>query len=165
MKAAQNLMKGARKHFNLQDLIRHEKLQHKNLVEMISEYPNNGIGFRISKIYWPENHYIKIFKVDLETNRSGRVFGRKYENGVAASDKIFEVEQTTTRGLWRYDLGDSFHQTDNGLIYTLEDLKKHYDTVRQRNWKRPSDLRKNMDWTPPEGAKEPLENRNVRKAR
>lgn len=165
MKAAQNLMQGARKHFTLQDLIKHEKLKYKNLVEMISEYPNNGIGFRISKIYWPENHYIKIFKVDLETNRSGKVYGRKYIDGVATSDRVFEVDRASTRGLWRYDLGDAFHQADNGLIYTFQDFKKHYDTVFQRPWKRPADLRKNMQWTSPEGGLDPVENENNRKTR
>lgn len=165
MKAAQNLLKSARKNFTLQDLIRHEKLRDKNLIEMISEYPNNGIGFRISKIYWPENHYIKIFKVDLETNRVGKVYGRKYVEGVAITDKIYEIERSSTRGLWRYDLGDSFHQTDNGLIYSIEDLKQHFDTVKQRPWKRPADLRKNMDWTPPEGTIEPIENTNLKKGR
>ena len=158
-------MKSARKHFTLQDLIRHEKIRNKNLIEMISEYPNKGVGFRISKIYWPENHYIKIFKVELDTNRIGKVYGRKYVEGVAVTDKIYEVDRASTRGLWRYDLGDSFHQTDNGLIYTIEDLKKHFDTVPQRPWKRPADLRKNMDWTPPEDAVEPYENENLTKGR
>lgn len=165
MRAAQNLAKSARKQFTLQDLIRHEKLKHKNLVEMISEYPNQGMGFRISKIYWPENHYIKIFKVDLETNRVGKVYGRKYVDGVAVTDKIFEVDRTSTRGLWRYDLGDSYYQTDNGLVYGLEDFKKHFETVPQRSWKRAADLRKNMNWTTPEGEIEPIENDNVRKTR
>jgi hypothetical protein len=165
MKAAQNLAKSARKHFTLQDLIRHEKIKHKNLVEMLSEYPNQGVGFRIAKVYWPENHYVKVFKVEFDTNRSGKVYGRKYVDGVASSDKIFEVDRTTSRGLWRYDLGDSFHQTDNGLIYSLEDLNKHFVTVSQRPWKRPADLRVNMQWTAPEGAQEPLENENASRTR
>ena len=165
MKAAQNLVKGARKNFALADLIKHEKTKYKNLIEMITEYPNNGIGFRISKIYWPENHYIKIFKVDLVTNRIGKVYGRKFIDGVVESDEIIEVERTSSRGLWRYDIGDSFHQTDNGLVYTLEDMKRHFDTVIQTKWKRPVDLRKNMDWTPPEGVQEPFENDNLKKTR
>lgn len=162
MNAVKNLVKSARKNFTLEDLIRHEKKRHKNLIEMLSEYPNHGVGFRISKMYWPENHYIKVMRVELETNRLGKVYGKKFVGGTAASDKVFEVDKTTTRGLWNYDLGDSFYISDTGMTYTLEDFKKHYDScVSKREPKRPKDMRKNMKWTPPEGAIEPIENRNA----
>lgn len=160
MLAAQNLLKAARKTFTLQDLIRHEKFRYKSLVEMLSEYPHHGIGFRISKMYWPENHYIKVFQVELETNRVGKVYGRKFVDGVPVGDKIFEVDRVGTRGLWRYDLGDSFHVADNGMVYTLKDFKRHYDTVKQRQPKRPADMRVNMVWESPKSEHDPIENDN-----
>ena len=158
MNAAQNLIKTARRTFTLKDLIHHEKYQYKNLIEMISEYPNHGVGFRIAKIYWPENQWIQVLRVDLETNRIGKVFGKKYVEGTLASDNLLDVQHTTTRGLWRYDLGDSMCILDKDVIYTISDLEKHYKTVKQRSFKRPADLRKNMVFTPP-GA-DPIENTN-----
>ncbi len=159
MNAAQNLVKSARRVFTLKDLIHHEKYQYKNLIEMLSEYPNHGVGFRISKIHWPENHWIHVLKVELDTNRLGRVYGKKYVDGLLSSDKLLNVEHTSTRGLWRYDLGDAMSIIDESLVYTLSDLEKHYKTVRQRGWKRPEDLRKNMKWTPPKH--DPIENNNL----
>ena len=155
------MVKTARKTFTLKDLIHHEKYQYKNLIEMMTEYPNIGVGFRIAKVHWPENYYIKVLKVDLETNRQGKVFGKVYKDGVLASHRLVEVDQTSMRGLWRYDLGDSIAYLGEGFIYDLEDLKKHFNTVRQVGWKRPSDLRKNMKFEIPEGASDPVPNKNV----
>lgn len=160
MQAAQNLLKTARKSFTLQDLIRHEGFRYKNLVEMLAEYPHKGVGFRVSKIYWPENHYIKVFRADLETNRVGKIYGRKYIEGAPVNDRIFEVDRASTRGLWRYDLGDSFHVADNGMVYTISDFKKHFSTVVQRKPKRPEDMRKNIAWEAPKSDHEPVENEN-----
>lgn len=161
MNAAQNLVKTARKTFTLRDLTHHEKYKYKSLIEMVAEYPNHGVGFRISKIFWPENHYIHIMRVELTTNRIGKIYGKKYIDGRLAEDQVVEVDGVTTRGLWRYDLGDAMCILDQGLVYTLSDLEKHFRTVRQRNWKRPADLRKNMDWIPPADAIEPIENENL----
>jgi len=161
MQAAQNLLKTARKTYTLKDLIHHEKYQYKNLMEMLLEYPSNGVGFRIAKKYWPEGHYVKVLQVTPTSNRLGKVYGMKYVDGKPVSKKMFEVDRTTTRGLWRYDLGDSMADLGNGLVYTLADFENHYKTVKQVGWKRPADLRKNMNWELPEGKTDPVENRNI----
>ena len=161
MIAAQNLVKSSRKVFTLKDLIHHCDYKKKNLIEMISEYPNLGVGFRIAKIHWPEDYYVKVFRVDLATNRLGKVFGKVYRNGILESEDLVEMDETSARGLWRYDLGDSICYMGEGFIYTLEDLNKHYQKVEQQPWNRPAMLRRNMDWSPPEGAIEPVVNRNI----
>jgi hypothetical protein len=163
MKAATNLVKGARKSFTLTDLVKQEKFAYSNLIEAIHIYPNHGVGFRIAKVHWPENQYIHVTKVDLESNRLGRVFGKIYKDGKLLSENLIDVDGTSTRGLWRYDLGDAFCQLDNGLTYTLQDLEKQFGKVRQRGWKRPESLRKNMKWTPPEEAANTTFNKNLLK--
>ena len=160
--AAQKLLAGSRRTFVLKDLIGYESKQYKSLLEEVSLYPNQGVGFRIAKIYWPENHYVKILHVEYENNKIARIFGRKYANGAPEHDSIVQVDRVTTRGLWKYDIADAFCDLGNGLIYTNKDFEAYFKTVRQRKYKRPSDLRKNMKWSPPEGAIEPIVNDNMR---
>ena len=159
MNAAKNLVKNARKTYTLKDLIVADRIKEKNLMEMLAEYPNKGVGFKISKFYWPDGHYVKIGHVQFHTNRTGKVWGKKYIGGQPETGEVEEVERVSTRGLWRYELGDGFYTGLGGVMYTLNDFEKHYNTVSQRKRKGVEEMRKNMNWQAPEG--EPYENANV----
>lgn len=44
--------------YSFNDLIAVIRLPYKNLPEMLGQYPNNGVGFKIWRKTWPENKYI-----------------------------------------------------------------------------------------------------------
>ena len=54
------------KKFAMQEVAKHKTLiQNKNLIETISRYPGNGVGFKVWPKWYPENHFYHIRKVML----------------------------------------------------------------------------------------------------
>lgn len=147
MNPAQNLISRLNRSFTLKDIIFKKKFNadNSNLIEKITMYPSNGVGFRVRKIDWKDNRYIEIVQVEVKNNREGRVFGIEYKNGEIVSQGPFELEGVSTRGLYNYELGTSYAQTSNGLTYTVADMETYYNSKPQRESIYPEDLRVNMD--------------------
>ena len=59
------LYEKAVKKFTMQEVVKHKDITVKNLIEMISRYPGNGQGFKVSSRYWPEGSFFHIQRVDL----------------------------------------------------------------------------------------------------
>lgn len=148
MNPAHNLIKRLSKKFTLKDVIHKSKFQRtqSNLFENISMYPSNGVGFHIRKVTWKQSRYMKIVKVDLQSNRRGRVWGIEFKDGKQLSLVPEEITTATTRGLWIYELGDSYAELDNGLIYGVNDMVEFYEVEGQREEIPIESLRANMDW-------------------
>jgi hypothetical protein len=53
------------KRFSISDVTKHKTIMSKNLVELISRYPGNGEGFKVSHRFWPDNTYYHIRQINL----------------------------------------------------------------------------------------------------
>jgi hypothetical protein len=128
MNPAQNLISRLNRSFTLKDLIFKKKFTAKdsNLMEKLTMYPSNGVGFRIRKIDWRDNRYIEVVSVKPLNNRQGTVHGIEYLDGEIVSDGPIEVEGVSTRGMYNYELGTSYAETSTGLTYTVADMDKYY---------------------------------------
>ena len=73
--ARKKLFEKAIKRFTINDLVKHQAIGsgQKNLVELISRYPNFGQGFKVYKKTWPENCYYKLTNVHLFVSTLVRV--------------------------------------------------------------------------------------------
>ncbi len=110
MNPAQNLIQRLNKSFTLKDLIFKKKFnaESSNLIEKLTMYPSNGVGFKVRQIDWKDNRYIEVVQVKAKNNRQGKVYGVEFLDGKIISDGPFEIEGVTTRGLYNYELGTSF---------------------------------------------------------
>lgn len=59
------LYEKAIKKFTLQEVTKHKAFAHKSLVEMLSKYPGNGVGFKVWSKWWPENTFYHVREVKL----------------------------------------------------------------------------------------------------
>ena len=101
---------------------------------MISQFPGNGKGFKISRVSWPENCFYHVHRVHLFSPRYGRAYGVKYWKNELVSDKIEEIKGATKRGAWRFDLYDNNYTPqmvtlDNGLTM---DLSRTYSLIQEK---------------------------------
>jgi len=65
------LYKKVMRTFTLKDLTRQRDIQHgKNLVELISRYPGNGLGFKVRDTQWPEDEFVHVTRVNLFVSSS-----------------------------------------------------------------------------------------------
>lgn len=149
MNPAYNLITRLNRNFTLKDLLAKKKYNNNtsNLMEKLTMYPSNGVGFRVRKIHWKDNRYIEVLQVDAKSNKEGRIYGLEYVDGEIVSDGPFELEGVSTRGLYNYELGTSYAELDNGLVYTVADMEEYYHSQPQRTPIYSEDLRVNMEDT------------------
>lgn len=46
------LYEKAIKKFTMQEVTKHSEMSYKNLIEMLSKYPGNGMGFKVYSKWW-----------------------------------------------------------------------------------------------------------------
>jgi len=126
--------------FTLKDLVKAKDIKHKNLFEMISMYPSKGIGFKIRKIDWPADKYYLLTEVDLESNRTGDAYGVLFEENQRAADMPVEIPESTSRGMWIYEIGDSSVLLDNGMRYTASHMMEFWKSEIKNISKRVVDI-------------------------
>lgn len=39
--------------FTLQEVTKHKNMPYRNLIEMLTRYPGNGVGFKVYSKWWP----------------------------------------------------------------------------------------------------------------
>ena len=120
------------KKFTLQEITKHKTEKYKNLIEMISRYPNYGVGFKVYRKWWPQNMFYHVRKVDLYSPRHGKVWGIKYINNELAGNKVEIVNEVLKRGMWQYSLYDPKYTEqvvtlDNGTTMDLGERQKLID--------------------------------------
>lgn len=74
--ARKKLFEKAMKKFAMGDLVKHHTIGsgQKNLIELISRYPNFGNGFRVFKKTWPADSFYEIKNVHLFVSPSQSSF-------------------------------------------------------------------------------------------
>ena len=60
------------KNFKLADVIKHKDIAYKNLYEILSLYPNKGVGFKIWRKTWKNKYYL-VDRVEFKDASHGTV--------------------------------------------------------------------------------------------
>ena len=83
----------------------------RNLIELLSRFPNKGVGMKVYRKTWPENCYWHIYYNKLTSEKSGKVFGIKYWNDEMQDKKIAKIPGAMKRGIWQFDMNDTITLT------------------------------------------------------
>lgn len=54
------LYEKAIKKFTLQEITKQQNMSYKNLIEMISKYPGNGVGFKVWSKWWEPGTFFHV---------------------------------------------------------------------------------------------------------
>lgn len=128
-------LRNVKKTFTLEDLIAPTNPKGRNLLEVVSQYPNKGINFKVRLPHWPVGKYYVLKKVEL--GRKEKIFGYLYENFSKKSYSLVEVQEAKTEYNWEYELGKGSVTLDNGVSYTRKCMMPYYleDTKKKDlNW-------------------------------
>lgn len=141
------LYEKAIKKFTLQDVTKHRTIKNKNLMEMLTRYPGYGVGYKVSRKWWPAGHFYHVKNVELYSARYGKLWGILYKDGKIAGRKIEPIEGVLKRGMWNYDLSDASKTEqevvlDNGVVFNLGEVQKLIDEKKAFL----SERKKQMQW-------------------
>ena len=89
---------------------------------MISQYPTQGVGFKVRQIDWPVDKYYKLTEVEQNSSRSGTIYGVLYEDNKRIDTLPVDLNEAKKRGMWIYDIADSNTVLDNGQVYKPADM-------------------------------------------
>ncbi|KAM3145406.1 hypothetical protein pb186bvf_002450 [Paramecium bursaria] len=120
---AEALLNKASKTYKFEDLIRFGKNPYKNLPEILGQYPNQGVGFKIWRKTWPSWKYIIVKEAEYKSLRNAKFFGVEYIKDKPQSPQPIKIRNGSKRGVWRFDVNGATAFTDNGLKYTTEELQ------------------------------------------
>ena len=122
------------KRYTLAELAKHRNTPpgQYNLIELISRYPSNGLGFKVFKKTWHEGHFFHVRRIELFNGRYGRLWGFRYKDGVLDKPKIMKISRVQHRGLWQFDCTDTKYtpaevKLDNGNKTNFAELQKLID--------------------------------------
>jgi len=135
--AGEALMERVVRNFTLQDVIKRKFTPYKNLYEICSIYPSNGIKFRVWRKTWPKDCYYTIVDTKLETFNRGKAFGYLTWQGKVQNDKPVRIRNGLKRDVWRYSIMDSYVRLDNGVTYTAQEMERirNDDILKESNLK------------------------------
>ena len=105
--------------------------QHKNLrtlPELLSLYPNYGIGFKVF-LKGEKDIFYFIDKVNPINNRHADFYGLQYSDSGIVGNKIEKLRNTLKQGIWNYSIVPGKCITDNGVEY---DIKKTEELVEKK---------------------------------
>lgn len=100
----------------------------KNLPELLSLFPNYGLGFKVFMKGNKENYFL-IDKVNIINNRHADFFGLKYSSNLLDANKIEKLRNTLKQGIWNYCVMPGKCLTDNGIEY---DIKKTEELIDKK---------------------------------
>jgi len=105
------------KSFTVDSVTKYIYKQMKNLPEMLSSFPNQGVGFKVYQGRKKDKFYI-VEKTNFQDNRHGKIYGIEY-NQDERSNRIELVNNANIRGRWNYEVNNLDCKTDNGLTYNI----------------------------------------------
>lgn len=105
------------KSFTIESISKYIHKKMKNLPEMLSSFPNLGLGFKVYEGRNKKKFYI-VEKVNFEDNRHGKIYGIEYNNDERSS-KIDLIKNANIRGRWNYEVNNLDCKTDNDLTYNV----------------------------------------------
>lgn len=120
--AKKGIIRGALQQFTLDDITKHQKIVDKSLIEQVTGYPSQGLGFRVWRRTWPPNSFWDVKDVKIKTARHGRLYGVLTWKGKPQNEFPIAIAGTAKRGTWNYDISKSHVKLDNGVEYTAEEM-------------------------------------------
>jgi hypothetical protein len=94
----------------------------KTLIELMSLFPNYGMGFRIWR-KTNKNEYFILDKINIKNNRNAELFGIPHKDGVP-SNKIEKIRSTQQDIGWNYEPLTTKCYTDNGVEYDIKRMEE-----------------------------------------
>jgi hypothetical protein len=115
------------KRFTLDAVSKYSYKGVKTLTELMSLFPNFGMGFRLWRKSNRDEYFI-LDKISVKNNRNAEFFGILHRNGEAT--KRVERIRTTQQDLgWNFEPLTTKCYTDNGVEY---DIKKYEELIAQK---------------------------------
>jgi hypothetical protein len=99
----------------------------KNLVELLSLFPNFGQGFKVFLKKRAADYYI-IDHANIKNNRHAALFGMFHKNGIMQK-KVEYIRNSLKPGLWNFEPTCSKYITDNGIAY---DIKRTEELIEEK---------------------------------
>ncbi|CAK84676.1 unnamed protein product (macronuclear) [Paramecium tetraurelia] len=133
--AAEEMLSKAIRTYTFNDLIVIGRHPYKSLPEMLAQYPNNGVGFKVWRKTWPENKFIIITEAHFKGLRNGKFFGIQYYNGRPLTPQPIKIRNCSKRGTWKYDTNNTSGVSTNGVYFSADDLKEYSKLHQNREQK------------------------------
>ncbi len=95
----------------------------RNLPQLLSLFPNYGVGFKIFMKHNKDDYYI-IDRSIIKSNKHAKLYGIPYEQGVMIK-KIEKLKYILKRGIWNFQPSSTVTTTENGLDYNIA----HYEEL------------------------------------
>lgn len=64
--AAEEMLSKTVKTFTFQEIVKFGNHPYKNLPELLAQYPNKGVGFKVWRKTWPQNKFIIIKEAEFK---------------------------------------------------------------------------------------------------
>src|SRR5690349_18158691 len=101
------------KSFTIDSVTKYIHKKMKDLPEMLSSFPNLGIGFKVY-LGHKKDHYYIVENVKFLDNRNGKIYGYEYFKD-ERSNKLEIIKNVNVSGRWNYVVNNLDCKTDNGL--------------------------------------------------
>jgi len=127
--AAKKVAVVAAKRFTLDKVVAYQHKGIRNLPELLSLYPNYGLGFKVFYKNDKDKSYYYIDKVNPINNRHADFYGLHYTNNGVAGNRIEKIKNTLKKGIWNFSITPGIFVTDNGVEY---DIKKTEELIEKK---------------------------------
>ena len=71
-----------------------------SLTEMITRYPNKGVGMKVWRKTWPANSYWQVMHAEHRPQKNTKLYGVLYWDGELKSGAMDKIRGASKRGCW-----------------------------------------------------------------
>lgn len=119
------------KRFTLDKVINFQHKAIRNLPELLSLYPNYGLGFKVFLKHDANKTYYFIDKVNPLNNRHADFYGIKYTKNGVEGNKNERIRNTLKKGIWNFTVTPGKCVTENGMEYDIKNIEDLVDKKKQ----------------------------------
>ena len=117
------------KRFTFDKIVNFQHKGIRNLPELLSLFPNYGLGFKVFFKSDNEKEQYIIDKVNPINHRHADFYGLKYNSNTLVGNKIEKLKNTLKKGIWNFTIQPGKFVTDNGVEY---DIKKTEELIEKK---------------------------------
>jgi len=117
--ATKNVVASA-KRFTFDKCVNYQHQGVRNLPELLSLFPNYGLGFKVFFKSDKDKEYHLIDKVNPINNKHADFYGLKYNSSGFAGKRIEKIKNTLKKGIWNYTVQPGKFVTDNGVEFDIQ---------------------------------------------
>ena len=119
------------KRFTLDKVVNFQHKAIRSLPELLSLYPNYGLGFKVFLRNDANKTYYYIDKLNLINNKNADFFGIKYTINGVTGNKVEKIKNTDKKGIWNFNVTPGRCVTDNGMEYDIKKIEELMDKKKQ----------------------------------